>query len=57
MLEMPTLETAHAGRERERAHLHFRKFRKVRSVFYFRKLNKITKGGLKIQEFTWRYKI
>jgi hypothetical protein len=34
--------------ERERAHLHFRKFRKVRSVFYFRKLNKIAKGGLKI---------
>jgi hypothetical protein len=30
---------------------------KSRSVFEFRKLNKIARVGLKIQEFAWRYEI
>jgi hypothetical protein len=29
----------------------------LRSVYDFRKLNKIARGGLKIQEFAWRYEI
>jgi hypothetical protein len=34
-----------------------KKFGNSRSIFEFRKLNKIARGGLKIQKFAWRYKI
>jgi hypothetical protein len=27
------------------------------SIFEFRKLNKIARGGIKIQEFVWRYEL
>jgi hypothetical protein len=49
----------------KRAHWNFSKFKREfdlkiwesRLVFYFRKLNEIARGGIKIREFAWRYEI